>query len=105
MFQVVFPHCATCFGRCYPGGATLITDGKNLFDGLVRLLATSSARELPKPVHNAEGKNISENGNLHVVENGVMPSTERTSSDNLEEKEKEPNNTTPEDDEEKIPNS
>lgn len=99
--EVVFPHCATCFGRCYPGGATLITDAKNSFDGLVRLLATSSARELPKPVHNAEGKNISENGNLHVVENGVIPNTERTSSDNLDEKEQ--NNITPEDGEE-IPN-
>ncbi|KAL3635962.1 hypothetical protein CASFOL_020509 [Castilleja foliolosa] len=36
----VFPYCATCFGRCYPGGAALITDAKtNLFDGIGRLLA------------------------------------------------------------------
>ncbi|KAK6119576.1 hypothetical protein DH2020_046678 [Rehmannia glutinosa] len=56
---VAFPHCATCFGRCYPGGAALITDANNLFDGIGRLLANSPSRELPKPVHNAEVKNAS----------------------------------------------
>ncbi|KAI5669673.1 hypothetical protein M9H77_19526 [Catharanthus roseus] len=94
--EVVFPHCATCFGRCYPGGATLVTDAKNLFDGLVRLLATTSSRELPKPpVQNPEGNNISENGNLPSMENGSMPNIERTSSVSLEEIEQ--SNLTPED--------
>ncbi|KAE8698423.1 hypothetical protein F3Y22_tig00110597pilonHSYRG00156 [Hibiscus syriacus] len=32
--EVVFPHCATCFGRCYPGGASLIMDAKSLHDGV-----------------------------------------------------------------------
>ncbi|KAL3655720.1 conserved oligomeric Golgi complex component [Castilleja foliolosa] len=80
----VFPYCATCFVRCYPGGAALITDAKtNLFDGIGRLLATSSpAREQPKPVvRNTEVKNASENGNLPtVVENGALHSVERTKS-------------------------
>ncbi|KAI3468102.1 hypothetical protein Pfo_024765 [Paulownia fortunei] len=86
--EVAFPHCANCFGRCYPGGAALITDAKNLFDGIDRLLATSPSRELPKPVHNAEVKNATENGNLPMVENGVLHGIERTASDSLEEKEK-----------------
>lgn len=85
--QVAFPHCATIFGRCYPGGAALITDAKNLFDGIGRLLATSPSRELPKPVHNAEPKNVAENGNLPVVANGVLHSIERTASASLEENE------------------
>ncbi|KAK6161989.1 hypothetical protein DH2020_001830 [Rehmannia glutinosa] len=84
--EVAFPHCATCFGRCYPGGAALITDANNLFDGIGRLLANSPSRELPKPVHNAEVKNASENGNLAMVENGVPHGIGRTVSANLEEK-------------------
>ncbi|KAK9101395.1 hypothetical protein Scep_024825 [Stephania cephalantha] len=70
--EVAFPHCATCFGRCYPGGAALISDSKSLFDGIRKLLADSSARELPKPVMNSEGSHIAENGtNTIVVDNGV----------------------------------
>lgn len=78
--QVAFPHCTTCFGRCYPGGAALITDAKNLFEGISRLLATAPSRELPKPVHNAEAKNASENGSMPAVENGVHHGVEQTGS-------------------------
>ncbi|KAK6118320.1 hypothetical protein DH2020_047891 [Rehmannia glutinosa] len=85
--EVVFPHCATCFGRCYTGGAALISDSKNLFDGISRLLASSPSRGLPKPVHNAEPNSISENGNLPTVENGVATGIKRTASAGLEEKE------------------
>ncbi|XWS70227.1 hypothetical protein CRYUN_Cryun03dG0030400 [Craigia yunnanensis] len=46
---IAFPHCATCFGRCYPGGAALIMDAKNLYDGVGRLLTISSVKESPKP--------------------------------------------------------
>ncbi|XP_059644338.1 conserved oligomeric Golgi complex subunit 8 [Cornus florida] len=91
--EVAYPHCATCFGRCYPGGAALIMDAKNLFDGLSRLLATSSSRQLPKPVHKAEERSISENGDLPPVENGVVPSIEQSGSSNVDEEE-EQNNTT-----------
>ncbi|XVF48698.1 hypothetical protein PTKIN_Ptkin03bG0210700 [Pterospermum kingtungense] len=71
--EVAFPHCATCFGRCYPGGAALIMDAKNLYDGVGRLLTISSSKEPPKPVSNEEEKTTSENGDLPqpVVENGV----------------------------------
>ncbi|KAM0020415.1 putative oligomeric Golgi complex subunit 8, cullin repeat-like-containing domain superfamily [Helianthus debilis subsp. tardiflorus] len=67
--EVAYPHCATCFGRCYPGGSLLITDGNHVFEGLNRLLTTSSSRQLPKRVRSAETK---ENGDSPVVENGVV---------------------------------
>lgn len=78
--EVAYPHCATCFGRCYSGGAALITDAKNLFDGINRLLSLSPSRELPKPVQNSGRKSISENGELPRVENGVSPNDEETTS-------------------------
>ncbi|VFQ76941.1 unnamed protein product [Cuscuta campestris] len=66
--EVAFPHCVTCFGRCYPGGAPLIADAKNLFEGIYKLLATSSpSRELPKPIPpTVENKSISNKGNLSL---------------------------------------
>ncbi|OAY26883.1 conserved oligomeric Golgi complex subunit 8 [Manihot esculenta] len=85
--EVAYPHCATCFGRCYPGGTALIMDAKNVYDGIGRLLATSSSRELPKSVSNPEEKSISENGDLPVVENGVAPDVEQTQGTNTDEKE------------------
>ncbi|EYU46473.1 hypothetical protein MIMGU_mgv1a003974mg [Erythranthe guttata] len=100
--EVVFPHSATCFGRCYPGGAPLITDATNLFDGIGRLLATSPARELPKPALNVATKNVLENGgNQPVSENGVPHNIERTASANLEEKEQN-NITSPQKEEQKA---
>ncbi|KAJ0093677.1 hypothetical protein Patl1_26360 [Pistacia atlantica] len=74
--EVAYPHCATCFGRCYPGGAVLIMDAKNLYDGVGRLLTLSPAKELPKPVSGGEGKSIPENGKLSAEENGVMSGVE-----------------------------
>ncbi|XP_072086601.1 conserved oligomeric Golgi complex subunit 8 isoform X2 [Arachis hypogaea] len=70
--EVAYPHSATCFGRCYPGGATIIMDAKNLYDGISRLLETSSAaRELPKPVNNGKAKGADENGDVPAAaENG-----------------------------------
>ncbi|THG16994.1 hypothetical protein TEA_004863 [Camellia sinensis var. sinensis] len=85
--EVAYPHCATCFGRCYPGGAALIADAKNLFDGIGRLLATSRSKELPKPVQHTVEKITSENGNMPVVENGVMPDVEQTGSSSVDENE------------------
>ncbi|KAF5776697.1 putative oligomeric Golgi complex subunit 8, cullin repeat-like-containing domain superfamily [Helianthus annuus] len=67
--EVAYPHCATCFGRCYTGGSSLITDGNHVFEGLNRLLTTSSSRQLPKRVQSAETK---ENGDSPAVENGVV---------------------------------
>ncbi|KAH9653272.1 Conserved oligomeric Golgi complex subunit 8 [Citrus sinensis] len=85
--EVAYPHCATCFGRCYPGGAALIMDAKSLYDGLGRLSTHSPSRELPKPVNDADGKTITENGDLPVVENGVNPAAEETEGTNVDEKE------------------
>lgn len=85
--EVAYPHCAMCFGRCYPGVAALIMDAKNIYDGISRLLATSSARESPRPVNYPEEKSITENGDLPVVENGVTPDVEETQSIHADEKE------------------
>lgn len=75
--QVAYPHCATCFGRCYPGGVTLILDAKNLYDGIGRLLTVSSSRELPKTVSNAEEKTITENGDMPALENGATSDADK----------------------------
>ncbi|CAH9083202.1 unnamed protein product [Cuscuta epithymum] len=87
--EVAFTHCVTCFGRCYPGGASLIVDAKNLFEGISKLLATStSLRELPKPSHSVENKIVPDNnGNLSLVENGGSEQSEDTTTPNSEEKE------------------
>lgn len=98
--QVAFPHSAACFGRCYTGGAALITDATNLFDGIGRLLATSRAREIPKPVHNADPKRVLENGTLPVAQNGTVHGIERTTSASLDEREH--NNVSPEREEQKA---
>ncbi|XP_071715149.1 conserved oligomeric Golgi complex subunit 8-like [Rutidosis leptorrhynchoides] len=76
--EVAYPHCATCFGRCYPGGSSLITDGNYLFEGLTRLLTTSTAKQLPKTVQNIETKNVPENGNKPAVENGSVTNVKET---------------------------
>jgi hypothetical protein len=63
--EVVFPHCATCFGRCYPGGATIVMDAKSAYEGLGRILAASSSQEpsnkSPKVI-STDTKDASENG-------------------------------------------
>ncbi|KAD2393962.1 hypothetical protein E3N88_40939 [Mikania micrantha] len=80
--EVVYPHCATCFGRCYPGGSSLISDGNSVFEGLNRLLTTSSSRQLPKRVQNAETK---ENGDSPAVENGVVADAKESENSNIVE--------------------
>lgn len=87
--EVAYPHCATCFGRCYPGGAALIMDSKNLYDGIGSLLAVSASRELPKPVTTTEENSVTvtENGNLPNEENGVMPETEQALNGKVDEEE------------------
>lgn len=92
--QVAFPHCATCFGRCYLGGASLITDSKGLYDGIARLVSASTSRNLPKPVNNLENKNATENGDAPPAENGIMANgEEQIESPGTDEKEE--NNTRP----------
>lgn len=77
LYQVAFPHCATCFGRCYPSGSVLIMDAKGSFDGLTRLLSVSSSREIPRRAQSTDTQNILENGSSSMVENGVIPENEQ----------------------------
>uniref|UniRef100_A0A7N0V5R0 Conserved oligomeric Golgi complex subunit 8 n=1 Tax=Kalanchoe fedtschenkoi TaxID=63787 RepID=A0A7N0V5R0_KALFE len=89
--EVAYPHCAACFGRCYPGGNALISEAKSLYDGISRLLSTSSYKALPKPVKTSSDvvRSLSENGELSIAENGTAPSgagIERSQSANLDEK-------------------
>ncbi|KAJ8442832.1 hypothetical protein Cgig2_016298 [Carnegiea gigantea] len=74
--EVAFPHCATCFGRCYPGGAALIMEAKSSLDGISRLLSVSSAREIPRRTQSANLQIKSENGSSTTLENGVHDSKE-----------------------------
>lgn len=62
-------------------------DAKSLYDGIGRLLAHSTSRNLPKPSNNAEEKSISENGDLPVVENGVTSAAEEAEGSNEDRKE------------------
>ncbi|PKI36199.1 hypothetical protein CRG98_043395 [Punica granatum] len=71
--EVAYPHCATCFGRCYPGGAAIIMDAKGLCQGVSRLLMVSPAREIPRPLNHAEERTVPENGETPVLENGDSP--------------------------------
>ncbi|XP_038978357.1 conserved oligomeric Golgi complex subunit 8-like isoform X2 [Phoenix dactylifera] len=68
--EVAYPYCATCFGRCYPNGATLIIECRSMFDGVSQLLTTSPVKALKNSVDNAEVKQTTENGGALVVENG-----------------------------------
>lgn len=90
-FQVAYPHCAMCFGRCYTGGASLVTDAKNLFDGIGRLLANSCSREVPRQGNSLERK-VSENGNLPVVEDGEVAKVEEPERNGVDDKEQSDNN-------------
>ncbi|WJX88356.1 conserved oligomeric Golgi complex component [Trifolium repens] len=82
--EVAYPHCATCFGRCYTGGSTLIMDAKNVYDGIGRLVEASSARELPKPVNNGEANSIAENGEVPKMDNGETPDAKESEAINTE---------------------
>ncbi|KAI3906456.1 hypothetical protein MKX01_029071 [Papaver californicum] len=89
--EVAYPYCATCFGRCYPSGAALITESKSLFDGVSQLLAVAPApppapaRELPRVDNESEEKHVSQNGSDPVaVENGVSPDAQAELSEQSE---------------------
>ncbi|KMS95804.1 hypothetical protein BVRB_004620 [Beta vulgaris subsp. vulgaris] len=74
--EVAFPHCATCFGRCYPGGTGIIMDAKSSFDGLTRLLSVSSSREIPRRTQSLDIQSISTNGSSSTIENGAITESE-----------------------------
>ncbi|CAJ2635864.1 unnamed protein product [Trifolium pratense] len=82
--EVAYPHCATCFGRCYTGGSALVMDAKNVYDGIGRLVEASAARELPKPVNNGEASSIAENGKVPKMDNGETPDAKESEAINTE---------------------
>lgn len=61
-------------------------DAKELYEGVGRLL-THSSRELPRPLNGADGKNISENGDHPVMENGDTSGAEEAEAADKGEKE------------------
>ncbi|KAL9224722.1 hypothetical protein vseg_000731 [Gypsophila vaccaria] len=75
--EVAFPHCATCFGCCYPGGAGLITGAKGSFDGLTRLLSVSSSRDIPRRTQSVNLPIKTENGSSSTAENGIIPDNDQ----------------------------
>ncbi|CAN7005384.1 unnamed protein product [Brassica rapa subsp. trilocularis] len=80
--EVVFPHCATCFGRCYPGGASIVMDAKSAYEGLSRILAASSS---PEP-SNKLVKTISTDA-TSASENGIASQVEEKQVESPNEKE------------------
>ncbi|KAK1273437.1 hypothetical protein QJS04_geneDACA012520 [Acorus gramineus] len=75
--EVAYPYCAMCFGRCYPGGAVLITEFRNSLDGVMRLLSVSPARGLQK----AKSMDVTvslNRGEVSAVDNGGSAVLEKT---------------------------
>ncbi|PKA57298.1 hypothetical protein AXF42_Ash002602 [Apostasia shenzhenica] len=62
--EVAYPYCATCFGRCYPNGAALITERKNTFNGVGQLLTVAHLRVPKISSVNTEATNVAENGEV-----------------------------------------
>ncbi|XP_010938315.1 conserved oligomeric Golgi complex subunit 8 [Elaeis guineensis] len=68
--EVAYPYCATCFGRCYPNGATLVIECRSMFDGVSQLLTISPVKAVKNSVENTEVKQTTENGGALVLDNG-----------------------------------
>ncbi|XP_073114982.1 conserved oligomeric Golgi complex subunit 8 [Elaeis guineensis] len=68
--EVAYPYCATCFGRCYPNGATLIIEYRSIVGGVSQLLTISPVKGLRNSTANTKVKQTTENGDGLVVDNG-----------------------------------
>ncbi|KAG1367573.1 conserved oligomeric Golgi complex subunit 8 [Cocos nucifera] len=68
--EVAYPYCATCFGRCYPNGATLIIECRSVFYGVSQLLTISPVKGPRNSTKNTKAKQTTENGDSLVVDNG-----------------------------------
>ncbi|CAL9049641.1 unnamed protein product [Musa banksii] len=55
--EVAHPYCATCFGRCYPNGANLIREQRNLFNGVCQLFVIPLSKGLKDSLESQEEKN------------------------------------------------
>ncbi|XP_020696668.1 conserved oligomeric Golgi complex subunit 8 [Dendrobium catenatum] len=81
--EVAYPYCAACFGRCYPAGAALIIERKNLLDGVSQLLTVSSNRGFKKSSLNVELINATENGNAIMEEKSAIVDAEVLNNSNV----------------------
>ncbi|KAH0460041.1 hypothetical protein IEQ34_010704 [Dendrobium chrysotoxum] len=81
--EVAYPYCATCFGRCYPTGAALIMERKNLLDGVSQLLTVSSNKGFKKSSANVEMINATENGNAIMEEKSAIVDGEVLNNSNV----------------------
>ncbi|KAJ3681108.1 hypothetical protein LUZ60_015597 [Juncus effusus] len=61
--EVVYPYCASCFGRCYPNGSALITEHKSSFDGISQLFTAPVSKPNPK----IERRQSVENGSTALL--------------------------------------
>ncbi|CAL9129153.1 unnamed protein product [Musa acuminata var. zebrina] len=81
--EVAYPYCATCFGRCYPNGATLIMEHRGMLDGVSQLLAvippTKGSRN---SLDSKEEKHPTDGGGATMAENGASVNDEEPGSDN-----------------------
>ncbi|RWW66782.1 hypothetical protein BHE74_00025841 [Ensete ventricosum] len=83
--EVAYPYCATCFGRCYPNGATLIMEQRGMLDGVSQLLAA-----IPPPMmkgsrnslDSKEEKHPTDGAGATMAENGALVNDEEPGSDN-----------------------
>ncbi|XP_072972886.1 conserved oligomeric Golgi complex subunit 8 [Typha angustifolia] len=75
--EVAYPYCATCFGRCYPNGASLIIKCRSTFDGASQLLTVSPLR-VNSSADNVDGKQSAENGSTEIVDNGPSVDTQES---------------------------
>ncbi|KAK8458346.1 hypothetical protein SEVIR_3G360400v4 [Setaria viridis] len=82
--EVVHPYCAACFGRCYPNGATLITECQSTFNGVSQLL-TVPARSNSSSIERRQSGGIDrkQSGNIERKQSG---SIERRQSGGIERK-------------------
>ncbi|CAN6356368.1 unnamed protein product [Urochloa humidicola] len=82
--EVVHPYCAACFGRCYPNGATLITECQSTFNAVSQLL-TVPARSNSSSIDRRQSGGIDrkQSGNIERKQSG---SIERRQSGGIERK-------------------
>ncbi|CAN8256570.1 unnamed protein product [Cochlearia groenlandica] len=92
--EVVFPHCATCFGRCYPGGAAVVMEAKGAYDGLGRILASSFSQE---PSNKPAAETISSTADAagSASENGVATTQVEENKDQSPQEKEEENSSVP----------
>ncbi|KAF8660973.1 hypothetical protein HU200_057308 [Digitaria exilis] len=80
--EVVYPYCAACFGRCYPNGATLITECQSTFNAVSQLL-TVPARSNSSIIDRKQSGGIErrQSGGIERRQSGGI---ERKQSGNIE---------------------